>query len=78
MKKLYFKNIFSLFIQLYIAKVPIRSGSESGENSPAPDPSKKVRIRPDPDPQPNEEDVVHLLPNGHHVTPDSSDLEEAR
>ena len=37
-----FKNMFSLFIQLYIAKVLIESGSEfgSGENFPdsAPDP----------------------------------------
>ena len=36
-------NIFSLFIQLYIDKVPIESGS--GENYP--DPTKQ-----DPDPQP--------------------------
>ena len=37
----------SLFLQLYIAKVPIGSGSGSGENflDPAPDPTKKVRIR---------------------------------
>ena len=32
-----------MFIQLYIAKVPIGSGS--GENFPDPDPIKKVRIR---------------------------------
>ena len=32
-----------MFIQLYIAKVPI--GSRSGENFPAPDPTKKVQIR---------------------------------
>ena len=38
-----FKIFFSLFIQLYIAKVPIGSGS--GESFPAPDTTKKVRIR---------------------------------
>ena len=43
--------IFSLFIQLYIAKVPIGSGHGSGhgsgasENFPDPDPTKKDRIR---------------------------------
>ena len=43
-----------MFIQLYIAKVPIGSGSGPDENflDPAPGPTKKVRIRPDPDPQP--------------------------
>ena len=59
MKALFLKY-FSLFLQLYIAKVPIGSvsgyGSGSGENfpdpAPDPDPTKKVRIRPDPDPQP--------------------------
>ena len=49
-----FLNIFSLFIQLYIAKVPIGSGSGENCPDPAPDPTKKVRILPDsyPDPQP--------------------------
>ena len=42
-EKLYFKNIFALFIQLYIAKVQI--GSRSGENFP--DPAQEG-----PDPQP--------------------------
>ncbi len=37
------KIFFSLFIQLYIAKVLIGSGF--GENFPDPDPTKKVRIR---------------------------------
>ena len=41
-------SIFSLFIQLYIAKVPVPIESGSGENSP--DPTKKVRILPDPQP----------------------------
>jgi len=45
-----FKNIFPLFLQLYIAKIPIGSGS--GENFLALDPSKKGRIRLDPDSQP--------------------------
>jgi len=44
------KKKISLFIQLYIANVPIGSGS--GENFPDLAPNKKVRIRPDPDPQP--------------------------
>ena len=38
-------KIFSLFIQLYIAKVPIGSGSGENFPDPAPDPTKKVRIR---------------------------------
>ena len=38
MNKSFFKNIFSLIIQRYIAKVPIGSESGSGENFPAPDP----------------------------------------
>jgi len=41
--KLYFENIFSLFIQLYIAKIPVGSGS--GENFANPAPTKKIRIR---------------------------------
>ena len=45
-----FLYIFSLLIQLYIAKVPIGSGS--GGNFPDPAPTKKVRIRPDPAPEP--------------------------
>ena len=43
LEKLYFNNIFSCFIQLYIAKVLI--GSSSGEHFPVPDPTEKVRIR---------------------------------
>jgi len=42
--------ILSLFIQLYIVKVPIGSGS--GENFPAPTKKVRIRIRPDADPQP--------------------------
>ena len=38
-----FKIFFSLFIQLYIAKVPLGSGYV--ENFPDPDPTKKGRIR---------------------------------
>ena len=43
LENLYFLNIFSLFMQLYITKIPIGSGS--GENFADPDPTKKVRIR---------------------------------
>ena len=63
-----FKN-FSLFIQLYIAKVLIGSGSGygSGENFPDPDPTKKVRIRQDPDSDPQpwfwNQDNQHLPPS---------------
>ena len=42
-KRSNFKNIFSLFLQLYIAQVPIVFGS--GDNFLDPDPTKKVRIR---------------------------------
>ena len=45
MQKLYSLSIFSFFIQLYIAKV--RIGSGSGENFL----TKKVQIQPDPDQQ---------------------------
>ena len=38
-------KIFCLFLQLYIAKVPIRSGYGSGSGGNYPDPTKKVRIR---------------------------------
>ena len=47
-RKALFLKYFSLFIQLYIAKVLI--GSWSSENFP--DPTKKVWIRHNPDPQP--------------------------
>ena len=40
-----FFNIFTLFIQLYIAKVPIEAGSGENFPDPTPDPTKKVRIR---------------------------------
>ena len=42
-----FNKKFSLFLQLYIAEVPIESGYGCGSsgNFPAPDPTKKVRIR---------------------------------
>ena len=42
-KPLFLFYFFALFLQLYVAKVPIGSGS--GENFPDQDPSKKVRIR---------------------------------
>ena len=41
-----FKIFFPcLYVQLYIAKVPIGSGSGKKFPDPAPDPTKKVRIR---------------------------------
>jgi len=58
-----------MFIQLYIAKVPIGSGSVSGSGSgenfpdPDPDPTKKVRIRPDSNPQP-----CFFPTNYHNIT----------
>ena len=72
--KLIFLNIFSLFIQLYIAKVSIGPGS--GEHfpdpAPYPDPTKKDS---DPDPQPWIE-KVRPFPIYHHRSLDHFNAEQ--